>query len=256
MELATRYLAGQQGLKVGGDFVDVFRLASNDWGIVLGDACGKGARPASLAALVRWTIRASSVRQFNPSDILREVNASLLANNEAGLDGHFCSAVFSRLELDTCGAWLTLAVAGHPLPVLVRRGGKVEPRGRTALPWGMFEVVDPVDERVGLGPGDALVLYSDGITEARNEGETFGESRLFATLRGLTGQRAGEIADGVVESARRFAGGCFGDDVAVVVIRVPDDAGAEPLARVSAATGLPVDQLKLPGYPHGAGPTS
>ena len=96
MELATRYLAGQQGLKVGGDFFDVFRLASNDWGIVLGDACGKGARPASLAALTRWTIRGSSVRQFKPSDVLGDVNAALLSDDDADVDGHFCSAVFSR----------------------------------------------------------------------------------------------------------------------------------------------------------------
>ncbi len=253
MEIATRYLAGQQGLKVGGDFFDVFRLASNDWGIVLGDACGKGARPASLAALVRWTVRASSVRLFKPSEILREVNAALLANNEAGLDGHFCSAVFARLELDTCGAWLTLATAGHPLPVLVRRNDTVEFRGRTGLPLGMFDAIEPVDERVGLGPGDALVLYTDGITEARDEaGRTFGEQRLAAALQEVTGASAEAIADGIVESARRFSGERFTDDVAVVVVRVPDDAGVEPLARVSAATGLPIDQLQLPGYPHGA----
>ncbi|MDQ1365839.1 MAG: phosphoserine phosphatase RsbU/P [Acidimicrobiaceae bacterium] len=253
MEIATRYLAGEQGLKVGGDFFDVFRLASNDWGIVLGDACGKGARPASLAALVRWTIRASSVRRFKPSEVLREVNAALLANNEADLDGHFCSAVFSRLELDTCGAWLTLATAGHPLPGLVRRTGTVEFRGHSGLPLGMFEAIEPVDERIGLGPGDALVLYTDGITEARDDqGRTFGEQRLRVALEALSAMPAEAIADGLVDSARRFSGERFGDDVAVVVVRVPDDAGAEPLARVSAATGVAVDQLELPGYAHGS----
>ncbi|MDQ6617379.1 MAG: SpoIIE family protein phosphatase [Actinomycetota bacterium] len=252
MELATRYLAGEQGLKVGGDFFDVFRLASNDWGIVLGDACGKGARPASLAALARWTIRASSVHHFNPSDVLCDVNAAILSDNDAILDGHFCSAVFSRLELDTCGAWLTLATAGHPLPVLVRRSRQVEFRGRTALPLGMFDAIEPVDVRVGLGPGDALVFYTDGITEARSgSGETFGEDRLIGALLEFTGMSADEIADGIIESARRFAGDSFGDDVAILVVRVPDDAGDEPLSRVSEATGLPVERLKLPGYHHG-----
>ena len=255
MEIATRYLAGQQGLKVGGDFFDVFRLASNDWGIVLGDACGKGARPATLAALTRWTVRASSVHHFNPSRILRDVNATLLADNEEGADGHFCSAVFVRLELDTCGAWLTLASAGHPLPVLVRRSGRVEPRGHTAVPLGMFDDIEPADARVGLGPGDALVLYTDGITEARDgAGATFGEERLVEVLRSLTGAAAEAVADGVVQAAREFsAGERFGDDVAVVVLRVPDDAGADPMARVSAATGVPFDQLQLPGYGHGDG---
>jgi sigma-B regulation protein RsbU (phosphoserine phosphatase) len=254
MELATRYLAGEQGLKVGGDFFDIFRLASNDWGIVLGDACGKGARPASLAALARWTFRASSVHLFKPSDVLRDVNAALLAEDERGEDGHFCTAVFARLELDTCGAWMTMASAGHPLPIVVRRSGAVEFRGEADLPLGMFDTIEPVDSRVGLGPGDALVLYTDGITEARDDqGEMFGEQRLMETLEGLTDVSAKGICDGIVDAARRFAGDLFGDDVAVAVIRVPIDAASEPQARVSAATGMPLDQLRLPGYSHGGG---
>ena len=252
MDLATRYLAGERGLKVGGDFFDVFRLASNDWGIVLGDACGKGARPASLAALARWTVRASAVHQFNPSDVLRDVNTVLVADNEAGHDDHYCSAVLGRLQLDTCGAWLTVANAGHPLPVLVRRSGCVELRGRPALPVGLFDAIDPVDDRVGLGPGDALVFYTDGITEARDaSGDVFGEERLVEALVGLTGRPAARIADGIIDAARRFSGARLRDDVAVVVVRVPDDAADEPLARVSAATGLPPERLELPGYPHG-----
>lgn len=255
MELATRYLAAELGLKVGGDFFDIFRLASNDWGIVVGDACGKGARPASLAALARWTIRASSVHLFNPSDVLRDVNAALRSDDETGHDGHFCTAVFSRLELDTCGAWMTMASAGHPLPVLMRRSGVVEFQGETALPLGMFDVVEPIDRRIGLGPGDAIVMYTDGITEARDaRGETFGEDRLIRTLQGLTDESANGISEGIVQAAHRFSGDVFSDDVAVVVVRVPTEACAEPLARVSAATGLPVDQLKLPRYPHGEAP--
>ncbi len=257
MELATRYLAGEKGMKVGGDFFDVFRLAPNDWRIVLGDACGKGARPASLAALARWTFRASSVHQFRPSAVLRDVNAALLVDDEAGLDGHFCSAVFSRLELDTCGAWLTLSSAGHPVPVLVRRSRRVERRGHTTVPLGMFEVIEPVDERVGLGPGDALVFYTDGITEARNHaGEPFGESGLIGTLLELSGRSAEAIADGIIAAAGSFAGDGFDDDVAILVLRVPDDAGREPLARVSAATGVPADELTLPGYAHEGSPGS
>lgn len=254
MEIATRYLAGEQGLKVGGDFFDVFRLATNDWGIVLGDACGKGARPASLAALARWTVRALSVHQFSPRDVLGDVNAVLLDDNAAGRDDHFCSAVFCRLELDTCGAWVTLATAGHPLPVLVRRSRLVELRGRRTTPLGMFDAIDAVDERVGLGPGDALVLYTDGITEARDSsGETFGEERLLRELEHLAGEPAEVIAEGIVRAARSFSDTGLADDVGVVVIRVPDDARSDPLVRISAATGVPAEQLHLPGYPHGDG---
>lgn len=251
MELATRYLPGQQGLKVAGDFFDVFRLGHNDWGILLGDACGKGVRPASLAALARWTVRASSVHQFSPSEVLRDLNRALVSEQAPEDDDRYCSAVFGRLELDTCGAWLTVANAGHPLPLLVRRSGRVQRRGTPALPLGLFPSVDPVDHRVGLAPGDSLVFYTDGITEARSgTGEPLGEERLLAELRTLTGRPAEEIAERVVGTARSFCGGSLVDDVAVAVVRVPDEARRDPLNRVISATGLPPDRLSLPGYPH------
>ena len=251
MEVATRYIAGERGLDVGGDFFDVFRLASNDWGIVLGDVCGRGARPATLAMLARWAIRAASVHQFSPSDVLRDVNSVFVGEELPEEDDRYCSALFARLELDTCGAWLTLANAGHPFPILGRRSGKVELRTDPTLPVGLFTTINPIDDRVGLGPGDALVFYTDGITEARNAtGELYGDDRLIDELRGLAGSAADVIADAIIASARRFTHGPLNDDVAVLVVRVPDNADDDPLARVSAAIGVPVDLLELPTYPH------
>jgi sigma-B regulation protein RsbU (phosphoserine phosphatase) len=224
MDVATRYLAGERGLDVGGDFFDVFRLASNDWGIVLGDVCGRGARPATLAMLARWAIRAASVHEASPSDVLRDVNAVFVGDELPEEDDRYCSAVFARLELDTCGAWLTVANAGHPLPILVRRSGTVELRTDPTLPIGLFDTIDPIDDRVGLGPGDALVFYTDGITEARNlDGELYGDDRLIAELRGLTGCPADVIADSIINSARRFTDGPHSDDVAVLVVGYPQD---------------------------------
>ena len=250
MEVASRFVAGERGLTVGGDFFDVFRLASNDWALVLGDVCGKGARAASLTGLARWTVRAAAVHQFLPSAVLRDLNAALLADGDA--DDHFCTVVFGRLELDTCGAWLTLATGGHPLPVLVRASGDVELRGTPSLPLGMFEAVDPVDDRVGLGPGDALVFYTDGITEARGPGdELLGEERLLEVLAGCASSSADEIASRVIGAAESFASGRLADDAAVLVVRVPEDAGVDPVARVLEATGLPAAELRLPGYSDG-----
>ena len=235
MELATRYLPGDGAVAVGGDFLDVFHLASNDWAIVLGDACGKGPAAAGVAALARWSARAAAVHHVEPAAVLSDVNAVLRA--EAGAaDDRFCTAVFGRLQLDTCGAWLTVAAAGHPLPVLVRRNGIVEERGRPGLPIGMFDTITLVTDRVGLGPGDALVFYTDGITESRNTaGETFGEERLMAVLRDVAGETSETIADAVVAAARRF-GTRLRDDVAVLVVRVPDDAAPAPTDNVATAT--------------------
>ena len=255
MELASRYLAGETGLQVGGDFFDVFRLGHNDWGIVLGDVCGKGARPASMAMLARWAIRGASVHEFSPSSVLRDVNSVFARDDRAG-DDRYCSAVFARLELDTCGAWLTVANAGHPRPILVRKSGKVEVRSEATIPIGLFDTIDPSDDRVGLGPGDALVFYTDGITEARAAGraDTFGEEGLLEVLSGLTGAPAELMADRVIQAAARFSSGSLDDDVAILVVRVPDDAGRDPLGRITAATGLTADRLKLPGYPKDTGP--
>ena len=254
MEVSTRYIAGETGLLVGGDFFDVFRLAHNDWGIVLGDVCGKGARPASLAMLARWAIRGASVHQFSPGGVLADVNA-LFAGDERAGDDRYCSALFARLQLDTCGAWLTVANAGHPRPILVRRSGKVEQRSLVTVPIGLFDRIQPLDDRVGLGSGDALVLYTDGITEARSpSGELLGEERLLALLSGLTGAPAEEIADRVIDSATAFSGGPLTDDAALVVVRVPDDAGRDPIGRVSSGTGIRPEDLRLPGYPKDTGP--
>jgi sigma-B regulation protein RsbU (phosphoserine phosphatase) len=255
MELATRYLPGVQDLQVGGDFFDVWRLSANDWAIVLGDACGKGPRAASLAALARWSVRAASVHHFGPARVLADLNTVL--RSEGDEDDHFCSVVFARLELDACGAWVTLAVAGHPLPTLVRATGKTESRGLANLPVGMFDSLDAVDDRVGLGPGDALVFYTDGITEARNAtGDQFGEDRLNEVIAGTAGGSADDIAAAIVDAAQSWCCGQPADDVAILVVRVPGQLGEDRVARVADATGVPAEELQLPGYPHDSGPPS
>jgi sigma-B regulation protein RsbU (phosphoserine phosphatase) len=250
MEVASRFIAGERGMQVGGDFYDVFRRGVNDWGIVLGDVCGKGAQTAALAASARWTVRASAGHQTSPAAVLADLNTAVLADGNA--DTHYLTAVFAQLELDTCGAWLTFATGGHPLPMLVRRSGVVEPRGDSSLPIGMFDDIEPPEHRVGLGPGDSLLFYTDGVVEARNaDGEFFGDDRLLDVLTRCTGGPAQDIVDRVLDAVHAFSGGPSTDDVAVVVVRVPDDAGSAPLQRVVTATGVPEQELRLPGYPHG-----
>jgi sigma-B regulation protein RsbU (phosphoserine phosphatase) len=250
MDIAARFRAGEVGLRIGGDFYDVFRLGANDWGIVLGDACGRGAAPASLAATARWCIRAAAVRAFSPSAVLRNVNAALVEDREG--DDQFCTALFARLELDTCGAWVTVANAGHPLPILVRASYKLAVRGSSALPLGLFADFDAGDERVGLGPGDFLVMYTDGITEARDgNGRFFGEDGLLEVLKACVGApTAAEVADAIMAAAAGSTAVEYGDDAAVLVVRVPSEARTDPLGRVVAATGVPADELALPQYPH------
>ncbi|MCU1595328.1 MAG: putative magnesium or manganese-dependent protein phosphatase [Frankiales bacterium] len=251
MDVASVFVAAaDQGLRIGGDFLDVFRLSGNDWALVLGDVCGKGARAAALTGLARWTLRAVAVHAFAPSEVLRELNATLLADGDA--DDHFCTAVFGRLELDVCGAWVTLATSGHPQPILVRGTGLVERRGVPSLPLGMFEDIDPVDDRVGLGPSDCLVFYTDGIIEARDAaGGLFGTSRLVEVLREASGCEAEEIVRRVISAARKHSAAGLTDDAAVLVVRVPEQARGAGIGRVVEATGMLTSELALPDYAHG-----
>lgn len=236
MEVAARYRAGSPGLTVGGDFYDVFRLRSNAWGVAVGDVCGKGARAAALTALARYTVRAAAGHTDAPADVLREVNTALL--EDATLDERFCSLVYARIEHDWCGAWVTLSTGGHPLPLVVRRSGWVDVRGQAGGLLGLFEDVELEQDRVGLGPGDAIVLCTDGITEARsNRGEQFGDDRLFAVLSAHASASAEDMAQAVVDEAVAFSAGPLGDDIAVVVLRVPPVAAHDPQGRLREATG-------------------
>ena len=236
LEVAVRYRPGSPGLTVGGDFYDVFRLRSNAWGVAIGDVCGKGAQAAALTALSRYTVRAAAVHSDGPADVLREVNAALLEDPTLG--ERFCSLVYGRVEHDWCGAWVTLASGGHPLPLVVRRSGWVDVRGQAGGLLGLFDDVDVREDRVGLGPGDALLLCTDGITEARGpRGELFGEDRLFTVLSAHSRRSAEDIAEAIVNHAVAFSSGPLCDDVAVVVLRVPPDAADDPEGRLRHATG-------------------
>mgnify|MGYP002336258182 CR=1 FL=1 len=210
MDVAARFRAGEHDVTVGGDFYDVFRLSANDWGLAIGDVCGKGAEAAALTTLVRYTLRAAAVHNRGPSDVLVEVNQAVLAE---GTGERFCSAVFGRLELDRCGAWVTLCAAGHPRPIVVRRAGWVDVRGQAGMLLGLFpeSALGLTEDMVGLGPGDAIVFCTDGITEARapDGRDQFGEDRLLDTLlaSAVAGDSASELADRVLEAASAFSEG-------------------------------------------------
>ncbi|MBW3613725.1 MAG: SpoIIE family protein phosphatase [Actinobacteria bacterium] len=236
MEVASHYLAADRQVAVGGDFFDVFRLSPNEWGLAIGDVCGKGAHAASLSTLARYTLRAAAVHSRLPSEVLSELNSVITAEPEH--DGRFCSVVFSKLELDTCGAWVTLACGGHPRPIVVRRAGWIDVRGHDGMLIGMFDDVELTDDRIGLGPGDSIVFCTDGITESRNaSGEMFGEDGLPTVLLENAAAPATLLTERIVQAALTFSGGRRQDDVAVLVVRVPTDAAEDPARRLAAAVG-------------------
>ena len=247
LEVAARYRPAGESVSVGGDFYDVFRLRTNDWGIVLGDVCGKGVHAARLTALARYTVRAAAGHHTRPAEVLADLNDTLL--DEPDIGERFASAIYGRVEQDVCGAWITLAVAGHPLPIVVRSAGWIDVRGQTGSLLGLFAEVDLHEDRVGLGPGDSIVLCTDGITEARNaSGAEFGDEALPNVLLANTEADAEALADAILEGLSAFGTATFPDDVAVLVLRVPADAGDDPAQRLRDAG---IDPAQTPGYPVG-----
>jgi phosphoserine phosphatase RsbU/P len=218
VEIAAHYEAARNGSDVGGDFYDVFESARNDWSIVIGDVCGKGPEAAALTALVRYTTRAAAIQTRRPRLVLSLVNEVVLRQSEE----QFCTAAYVRLRPEDGGARLTVSCAGHPLPMLLRADGEVESIPARGRVLGPFTDLESVDRVVQLDPGDALLLYTDGVTDARDaDGSFFGEERLRKTLESCAGSGADDMVKAIDRKLNEFHGGQPRDDIAFVVLRVP-----------------------------------
>ncbi len=224
LEVGTRYLAAEEGAVVGGDFFEVFAVGPRSWAVVVGDVCGQGVEAAAVTGLARHTVRSAALEHDSPAAVLSHLNDVLLAvgsDTAIESDPRFCTVCLARLELTDAGATITLAMGGHPLPYVVGADGSVRQVGRPGSLLGVVRSPAVVDERYDIGPGEALVLYTDGITERHDGDRFFGEGGMEATLAGAGGLSADEIAGRIDDAARRFVAGEPSDDMAVVVVRVP-----------------------------------
>ena len=204
LETGALYRAAGEGAEVGGDFYDLFSVAEDEWIAVIGDVCGKGAEAAAVTALARYTIRTAAVRRRSPAAILRWLNDAMLRQDKSG---RFCTITCVHLDLAPLTIRATVACGGHPPALLVRaRDGAVEEVGRPGTLLGMLPDPTLSDERTELAAGDALILFTDGITEARAPERVLEPADLRATLRGTRGQL--RPADrGAARGARHGQGG-------------------------------------------------
>lgn len=217
VEAAARFSPMGDGLEVGGDFYDLFAVG-DAWMAVMGDVCGKGVEAAALTSLARHGIRTISRGGSAPGEVLRELNDVIVQSR--GLDTRFSTVACARLMMGAGAVVATVASAGHPLPLVVRARGDVETLGEPGMLMGPFAEIRVADRSGELRPGDALVLYTDGVTEARRAREMFGEERLRELLGRPAGRSAEEIAEAVESAVVAFHGGPLDDDLAVLVLRV------------------------------------
>jgi PAS domain S-box-containing protein len=219
VELAARYVAGGEGAEVGGDFYDIYRAGETTWGLAIGDVRGKGPRAAAVTALTRYTLRAASLSQTAPSRILMTLNEAMLRQRS---DDRFCTVAYASIEpSERGGVSMRLGVGGHPLPLLIRRDGSVERVGSPGTLIGLVPDPDIIDVTLELSPGESLVLYTDGVSEARShEDGLFGEQRLIELLRDCASHGAAFIAERIEQRVREFQDQGNADDLAVLVMRV------------------------------------
>jgi sigma-B regulation protein RsbU (phosphoserine phosphatase) len=212
LAIAAVYRPAGDGREVGGDFYDVFQVAEHEWLAVIGDVTGKGVAAAMDTAFVRHTIRALAMQIRDPSDLLRELNRAVLAHDTE----RFCTVVVVRL-VDDGGDWsVTGSVGGHPLPLLRHPDGTVVEVGTHGSLVGVIEApsFSTFEHRLG---DDLLVLYTDGVIEARHEREFFGLEGLLP-LVATTEHDPSAVTTTVVEAVLEFQDGDARDDIAVLTL--------------------------------------
>ena len=214
--LAAEYVAAGGGMDVGGDFYDVFALDDGAWILVIGDVLGKGAEAAAVTALARYTVRAVAGRSPSPASTLAALNDEMLRQRNP--DRRFVTAVLARLEPRADGsARLVVASGGHPPPVLLRAGGEPEVVPCPGTLLGVEADARSFDQEIELAAGDTLVLYTDGVTEARRDQPLTPEA-LAAALRASAPDGAAAVAREVVRLAEVGGAGALRDDLAVLVV--------------------------------------
>jgi serine phosphatase RsbU (regulator of sigma subunit) len=228
LRLAARYRPQtdeRSEVQVGGDLYDVVAAPEpGRWAALVADVCGKGPDAAALTALIRHTVRAEVAHGLGPVEALHRLNNAML--REARRDARFATAAHARLDVEADGGvGVTLVGAGHP-PALVRRTGtggagveaKVEVVPTSGTVLGVFPDLVLRETTLRLDPGDILVLYTDGVTEARGVDGFYGVERAAALVGAAGPWTADTLADALLADVVAFQQGALRDDVALLVV--------------------------------------
>jgi len=200
---------------VGGDFFDYVDLPGGQFGFIVGDVAGKGSPAALLAAAVLGMFSAEATYQSGTSPLMARLNHGVCRR---GIEGRFLTAFYGMLA---AGGAFTYTNAGHNAPVLVSPSSGVRRLETGGMVLGLFEHAEFAQETVMLSPGDFIVAFSDGVTEALNEqGEEYMDDRLLACIECHKTKPPQQILDAILADIREFAGEATpNDDVTVVMVR-------------------------------------
>ena len=217
VELEALYRAAGELNDVGGDFYDVFPYGPNRWMLVIGDVCGKGPRAAGVTALARHTLRTAARLDQSPSDMLATLHGAL---RDQPLGADLCTVCLVTLELTGEGARLTVALAGHPPPLIIDAGGETAQIGRPGTLLGVLDQLEHTETEAELRAGETLLLYTDGLPEAGSSERQLGEGGLSEMCRSAPELPLGRLLESLVRSASACAGERLRDDIALIGARL------------------------------------
>jgi phosphoserine phosphatase RsbU/P len=236
LQVATRYAAAGTEAEVIADFCDVFPSVAGTWGIVVGDVCGKGSAAASRTALARYALRALARRRTRPSLLLADLNQVLL--DWPTDDPRFMTAIYAGVQPVRAGARVRISSAGHPLALVRTANGHVHEFGRPGALLGVLDDPELHDAQRLLRAGDSLILFSDGVTEARGglSRDLYGDERLRHLVARSGDLNAAAMAEAILLAILAFSGGRLRDDTVVLVMKVP---GLQRPGRPEVSGGAP-----------------
>jgi serine phosphatase RsbU (regulator of sigma subunit)/CHASE3 domain sensor protein len=230
IELSARFRPAAEGALVGGDFYDVYATGPGRWAVVIGDVCGKGAPAAALTAMARYTLRAISASGPTPAQALGELGAAMLRQD---LGQRFITVVYASLDLGGTRPRLSIACGGHPPPIYVPADGAPRALAVSGRLLGVWEELELHGIELELDRGDALVLYSDGVTD-QGAGHSLTPGELAARLSPAAS--AAQLAD-AVEAIALSRPGLHRDDVALLCLRSAPRVLAGGAPAVASAAG-------------------
>jgi serine phosphatase RsbU (regulator of sigma subunit)/HAMP domain-containing protein len=218
IEAASVYQPAGAEAEIGGDYYDLFRAPDHSIWFAIADVCGKGVTAATKTSMIKYSVRAFVAAGMSPAVILREVNRAV---SESGDTSDIVTLWVGRLVPET--GELTYASGGHPPGVVKHTDGTFEKASPTGPLLGALADVVYGEETMQLGEGDVILLYTDGVTEARAGKEFFGEARVQEAL--AVGGSAEEIVRRLLTLVRRWVHGELRDDVALLAIALRQREG-------------------------------
>jgi PAS domain S-box-containing protein len=218
LEVAAYYRAAGDQNEVGGDFYDVFQSEEGVWTVIIGDVSGKGAEAAAQTALTRHTLYAAAVRETSPARNLGFLDEAMRKRMRGA--GSFSTVLYVRVCPGDDSTALTLASGGHPPALILRADGSIERLETPGTLVGVLENARFEDRGAHLGPGELLLLYTDGAIELRRRDIFFGERELERVLLEQAGVTAAHVVDAVARRIDELQDGSPRDDIALLALRM------------------------------------